>query len=284
MTALGGVEQPSGRKAGVEYRWPQILPGDKAVVFTATTSINNFQYAAIEVLSLRTGERKTLVRDAYFGRYFSDGRSGYLVYIHDGALFAAPFDLAKLELRGTPVQLLEDSAGDPATGAGQFDFSQTGTFVYRSGKAPDQVWPVEWLESSGKMSPLLAMPAAYVTPRFSPDGQRLALAVGMSKGRDIFVYDWRRDAMLRLTFAAQGNSSLYPVWTPDGKHISYRSAPSSGGSTIEWLRSDGSGVGQRLFESKNLVLPYSFSPDGRFLAYFELSLGTGLTIRTINST
>ncbi len=287
IPAAGGTPQTVtalGAGLGGTHRWPQILPGDEAVVFTASPSRTNFEYAAIEVLSLRTGERKTLIRNAYFGRYFPDGRSGYLVYIHDGALFAVPFDLAKLELRGAPAPLLEDLAGDPSSGAGQFDFSQTGTFVYRSGKAPDQVWPVEWLESSGKMSPLLALPAAYATPRFSPDGQRLALAVGMGKGRDIFVYDWRRDAMLRLTF--QGNLAAYPVWTPDGKHVAYRVPESSGGSSIEWLRAEGSGPGQSLFESKGNVLPYSFSPDSRYLAYFELTSGgvqpeTGANLWTI---
>jgi Tol biopolymer transport system component len=283
ISAAGGTPQivtTLGPGQGGTHRWPQILPGDEAVLFTASPSRSNFQYATVEVLSTRTGARKTLVRDAYFGRYLSDGRSGYLVYIHDGTLFAAPFDLAKLKIQGAPAPLLEDLAGDPASGAGQFDFSQTGTFVYRGGKAPDQVWPVEWLESSGKTSPLLSTPAAYITPRFSPDGQRLALAVGRSRGRDIYVYDWRRDAMLRLSFGAQDNLSSYPVWTPDGKHIVYRSAPSSGGSSIEWLRSDGSGVGQRLFESKLQVLPYSFSPDGRLLAYFELTSETGSDVWT----
>jgi len=74
---------------------------------------------------------------------------------------------------------------------------------------------------------------------------------------------------------------LYPVWTPDGKHIAYRSAPSSGGSSIEWLRADGSGAGQRLFESKTNVLPYSFSPDGRLMAYAELTPETQTDIWTM---
>ena len=283
ISAAGGTPQKVTTMSGVRTneRWPQVLPGGKAVVFTASNSLSTFENATIEAVSLRTGQRKTLVKDAYFGRYFSDGRSGYLVYIHDNALFGLRFDPDQVDLRGTPTQLLEDVTGDQASGAGQFDFSQTGTFVYRSGKAPDQVWPVAWLDSSGKVSPLISKSAAYTTPRFSPDGQLLALAIGQSRGRDIFVYDWRRDAMLRLTSAVQGNSSLYPVWAPDGKHIAYRSTPSSGGSSIEWLRSDGSGVGQRLFESKNLVQPYSFSPDGRLLAYFQASPGKDTSIWTI---
>jgi serine/threonine-protein kinase len=69
---------------------------------------------------------------------------------------------------------------------------------------------------------------------------------------------------------------------PDGKHIAYRSAQSSaGGSSIEWVRSDGSGVSQRLFESKNGLIPTSFSPDGRTLAYAEQTSETGFDIWTM---
>jgi len=87
--------------------------------------------------------------------------------------------------------------------------------------------------------------------------------------------------MLLLTSGAHGDSYLYPVWAVDGKHMVYRSTPAGGGSSIEWVRSDGSGVGQRLFESRNLMQPYSFSPDGRLLAYFEALPGKGSTIYTI---
>ena len=100
---LTNVVNSLGRTGAVTHRWPQILPGDKAVVFTASTTNTSFQYATVEVLSLRTGEIKTLVRDGYFGRYFSDGQRGYLVYVHDGALFATAFDITTLEVRGPPV-------------------------------------------------------------------------------------------------------------------------------------------------------------------------------------
>jgi serine/threonine-protein kinase len=56
-----------------------------------------------------------------------------------------------------------------------------------------------------------------------------------------------------------------PVWTPDGKHIAYFST--SGGFGIFWVRSDGSGAPQRLLRSSNTLYPWSFSPDGRRLAY-----------------
>ena len=73
-------------------------------------------------------------------------------------------------------------------------------FVYRTGKVSTQSWPVSWLDNSGKTQPLIATPGIYVAPRFSPDGQRLALMHIAGGDRHVVVYDWQRDTMSRLAF------------------------------------------------------------------------------------
>jgi Tol biopolymer transport system component len=95
------------------------------------------------------------------------------------------------------------------------------------------------MDSSGKTEPLLAKPGNYSGPRFSPDGNWLALSMINSKGADIYVYDWRHDTMPRLTFTGQQNYE--PVWTPDGKHIAYDAIDG-----LWWVRPDGAGEPQRL--------------------------------------
>jgi Tol biopolymer transport system component len=47
--------------------------------------------------------------------------------------------------------------------------------------------------------------------RFSPDGQQLALAQQGGDDRGVFVYDLRRDAMLRVTFGVE--QSVSPMWS-----------------------------------------------------------------------
>jgi Tol biopolymer transport system component len=189
------------------------------------------------------------------------------MYAKEGAVFALPFDPASLESRGTPSPVLDDLA------TGQFDFSSSGTLVYRGGKAQEQTYPIAWLDSSGKTEPLVATPGNYGDPSFSPDGQRLALINGPGN-YDIFVYDLKRETMARLTFDAQ--DVKHPVWTPDGKHIAF-----SARSGIFWIRSDGGGEKQRLIESKGQLFSDSFSPDGRRLAYSELNPQTGADLWTI---
>ena len=181
----------------VSHRWPQILPGGKAVLFTSSTAGTGFDGASIEVMSLADHRRKTLQRGGTFGRYLpTSNGAGHLVYISGGTLFAVLFDPDKLEVSGTPSPVLEEVAYSTAFGSAQFDFSRNGTLVYRNGKELGLV-TVQWLDSAGETQPLLAKPGSYGRPRVSPDGQRLALEVQNGLTRDTWVYDWQRDNMTR---------------------------------------------------------------------------------------
>jgi serine/threonine-protein kinase len=68
---------------------------------------------------------------------------------------------------------------------------------------------------------------------------------------------------------------------PDGKHLVFRSSPSPEQNGIAWIRADGAREPQRLLEGKILTIPTSFSPDGRRLAYFDLSPETAGDIWTL---
>jgi serine/threonine-protein kinase len=251
--------------AGAANRWPQILPGGKAVLFIAAAAFAGGD-GNIEVLSLDDHRRKILQRGATFARFLS---SGHLVYLHNGTLFAAPFDLARLEIRGTPAPVLEEVAYEGRYGSAQLDFSATGTLLYRSGgaQAGDAV-TIEWLDGSGKAQPLRLKQGEYSFPRLSPDGSRLA--VGLTT--DIWVYEFERQTMTRLT---HGLGALMPVWTPDARHIVFR-----GPTGIFRIRSDGSANPELLITGKNTQFPFSFSPDGKRLAFSELNPDGVLTTWT----
>jgi Tol biopolymer transport system component len=267
IPSAGGPPMPVTDIHSGEYthRWPQILPGGKAVLFTSNTT-GAFDTANIEVMSLADHSRKTLVRGGTYGRYLP---SGHLIYINRGTLFAAPFDLDRLRVRGTPVPVLDQIGYSGANGSAQFNFSQTGTLIYRNGGAGGGLLTAQWLDAAGKTQPLLTKPDSYSRPSLSPDGSRLALST-----TDIWVYEWQRDTMTRLTFGPA--TSTYPIWSPDGRYILYQ-AP--GG--IFWTRSDGSGKPQPLTQSKNLQLPWSFTPDGKRLAFYEFNPEASRDIWTV---
>ncbi len=277
LPAAGGTPQVTtkpGDKGEATHRWPQILPGGHAVLFTGNTRASGHDDANIEVVSLKTGQWKVVQRGGYFGRYLP---SGHLVYLHQGTLFAVGFNLDRLEVRGTPAPVLDDVAGNADEGAGQYDVARNGTLVYLSRKSSNAGWPVAWMDSSGKTQSLLAAPGRYYFPRLSPDGKRLALAVGSLGNGDIQVYDWQRDTMTPLTFTQR---NLAPVWTPDGKHIVF-STESPDAFSIRWIRADGAGETQLLLESKAQLVPYSFSPDGRRLAFAERPVDTLFDLWTL---
>ena len=267
-------------KGEVVHRWPQILPGGNAVLFSGAETLANYDTGSVEVLALKNGalkagEIKILVRGGYSPHYLpgSSFDIGHLVYLHEGVLMGVAFDPVKLALRGTPVPLLEGVAGNMVTGGGQFEVSGTGSLVYLAGKSGSAKFPIVWMDSSGKTEPLLANPSTYYSPRFSPDGNWLALSMNPGKGADIYIYDWRHDAMSRLTFTGNGNYD--PVWAPDGKHIAYDAADG-----MWWIRADGAGEPQRLLEGKAMY-SYSFSPDGKRLSYFAQGPETKYDILTL---
>lgn len=241
------------------HRWPQILPGQQAVLFTAGTEAGNYENANLDVVSLQTGRRKTLRAGGYYGRYLP---GGYLIYMHQGTLFAARMDIGRLTLTGPPAPVLEDVASRPGDGGADFDFSRSGTLVYESGKSRG-LMTVQWLQPSGKLEPLLPAPGVYDALRLSPDGKRLALVVDSSAqggNTDIWVYDLERGAMSRITF---GGANESPVWSRDGKYLAYVSGQRG---SIFRVRADGSGDVQTLTSGFYEGAPNSVSPDGRRLA------------------
>ena len=269
IPASGGTPVPVTEMQNGEatHRWPQILPGGKAVLFTANTSPVGWDGANIEVMSLADHRRKTLVRGGTFGRYLP---SGHLIYMNRGTLFAVPFDLGRLEVHGTPSPVLDKVGYNSIRGSAQFDFSQTGTLIYRSGGSSGGQSTVQWLDASGKTQPLLAKPDAYVRPSLSPDGRKLAIGTS-----DIWVYEWQRDTMTRLTFGT--GTSIYPVWSPDGRYIIYEAV----GVGIFWTRSDGSGKPQPLTQNKDIQYPWSFTPDGKRLAFMDGNPETSFDLWTV---
>ncbi len=238
---------------------PSALPGGRHVLFDVVTrSASNA--LTIQVASLDDRQRRTVVRGGGSPRYLE---SGHLVYTNGSRLFAVPFDLDRLEVRGTPVPILDDVAFDTVTGSGQYDVSRTGTLVYRRHIGDRSASTVQWVEPTGESVPLLARAGVYETPRLSPDGRRIAITVKDGVNYDIWVYEPARDAMTRLT--PGGVRVGNPVWTPDGQYVIYGAL----GSGMLWARSDGAGQPQPLLATKGIQLPTAVSRDGRRLAYFQ---------------
>jgi Tol biopolymer transport system component len=260
----------------ITQRWPQVLPGSKAVLFTSSTTGGDFESGDIGVYSMASGQSKTAQHGGFYARYLP---SGQVVYMHEGTLLAVPFDLKRLEVTGQPAPILEGVVTDPTYAGAQFSFSETGNLVYVAGRGAGQGVSIYWMDHEGKFTPLRETPGGYFSPAFSPDGKRLALDISDGKRRDIWVYEWERDTLVRLTFAGEANR--FPVWTPDGQRIVYSSQEKGGAPNLWWIRADGAGNAQRLAETKGTQYAGSWRPDGKVLAFAQLSPGTSYDIMTL---
>ena len=242
---------------------PQVLPGGKAILFTTPRSGDTRDFS-VEVLTLADRHRKIVARGGSTARYLPTATGlGHLVYTTHATLFAIPFDLEKLETRGAPIQVLDDVGYFATLGAGGFDVSGTGTLVYRkAGASVPAASMLQWVDAAGRRIPLRAEPGVYSNLRLSPDGTRVALLSGAGVP-DVWVYDTRRDAMTRLTSVRGGYWS--PIWSPDSQYIVFGAT----GVGIFAARADGASEPVALTQIRLMVTPWSITPDGKRLAYFE---------------
>jgi serine/threonine-protein kinase len=258
----------------VTHRWPRALPGGKGVIFTVSTSPNNYGEAGIALVSAATGwKKKILLSKAGMSPQYIP--TGHLVYAANTTVYAVPFDLDGLEVNGSPLPVLEGVSADTSYGLAQMDFSRSGTILYRQDPAPVGRFTIRWLDRGGETEMVWPESASYLSPRVAPDGSsRLAVVVTQRSTSDIWIYDWQRGNRTKLNDGSLADS--YPVWSPDGQYVFFQSA-----NGIFWARADGT-EREPLTKSKIVQTPTSFSREGGVLAFFERNPGGGALIKTVN--
>ena len=262
VSEAGGVPQPlTHLEAGENtHRWPEFLPGGKALIF-ALGSNGSISSSRIEGYILGSKKQKTIVPSGTHPRY---APSGHLIYVQAGTLLAVPFDVQRLQATGTPVPVIEGVVQSPGSWDAQYAISNDGSLAYIPGGFQATQRKMVWVDRKGTEQAITAPPHAYRYPRISPEGQRVAVTVEEGEG-NLWVYDFRRDTLTRLTF--QGAVNLMGAWTPDGKRIAFGSSVNGSAQNIFWQEADGGGASERLETGEYTTTPNSFSPDGQSLAF-----------------
>ena len=199
--------------------------------------------------SAQAGPAKVVVPSADHGRYVPSGltspkraehEGGHLLYIQQGTLFAVPFDPVRLETVGPGVAVLQGLTSSATSGGAQVDVSRQGTLAYVPGGVTSNLAnTLDVMTRDGQTSGLRTARSQWANPRFSPDGQKIAMDISDGRQRDIWVHDWARDSLTQLTFGP--GSDTNPIWTPDGKRIAFTSdrAKAGGSRNLYWVNADG---------------------------------------------
>jgi Tol biopolymer transport system component/tRNA A-37 threonylcarbamoyl transferase component Bud32 len=276
VSAAGGATSPvtALEKGDVTHRWPQFLPDGKHFLYQRVSPDPNKIGVYVGSLDAKPEEQslKRLLasnRQAYYAAS-RDGGPGHLLFLSESTLMAQPFDPVKMELSGEPAAVAEGVDSFPQATGGLFSVSETGTLVYRGGGASRAV--LTWFDAQGNPVGTLSEPGEYANPAVSPDGTRVAVAVGPAASRDIWMMDLGRGTNTRFTFDPASDDN--PVWSPDSKNLVF--ASNRGGTFDLYVKpADGSGEERLLLKTGENKTPTSWSRDGRFLLYTSVAAKTG---------
>ena len=240
--ALREIAAPDSARGGNFIVSASFLPGGTHAVFTlgqrgrplvGTLATAPLAGGPIALLSV-TGMRPTW-------------SAGHLLFISEGNLMAAPFDLKRKQLLGEPVPVVRNVA-TRMLGA-DYDVSNDGTLVYASGAFGSR-YRLARVDREGREELLDREPAPYSWPRVSPDGKRIAVEVQASNAAayDVWLFTLASRSLERVTSGYSGVRAL--GWSDDGKRLAYLTMENGGTPqskrTITWVPWDLSAPPQRI--------------------------------------
>ncbi len=213
VPAAGGMPRVIARPdSGEAFRFPETLPGDRAVVFGVLTG-NGLKLGALD----RHGQGEAAgaagrIPALRHRRTAGPERSGGP---HDGRA-----------VRCRPARGHRSGAADRRQpqhrwlgGIFNAGVSRSGDLVYQP--VFSEGLRMVLVDRAGAAHNTGADSAFFYTPRLSPDGRRVAVLRGTSTAYvnfDIWIFDLAQRTQTRLTF---DTSAAWPVWSPDGRRIVY---------------------------------------------------------------
>lgn len=271
------------------HLWPQTLNNERAILFTGHSYTGQGKVA---VYSLETGKRRTLFEGGLNARYIP---TGHIIYARrqDGAIYAVPFDVRKLEVMGPHVPVL--TGVSLPSNSPQIAVSPSGVLMYAPNVTIDARVRLVWVDRTGKESAVPLTPGYYQGPRLSRDRNWLLYSSG-EKQKALWVINLL-DGTAR-PFTDNKGDAYWAAWAPDGRSIVYNMtlyADSTGAVDLYRKSAGGRDAPEQLTVSNLYHQPCCFTSDGKWLIFqrcpkdgrldiYEMSLDTPRIVRPLVQT
>jgi Tol biopolymer transport system component len=148
-----------------------------------------------------------------------------------------------------------------------YSVSATGAIAYRASRPARR--QAIWVDRSGRELGTLGEyeGSSIGTLELEPHGKRVAFSWTWTEGNtDIYVMEADQSTARRFTLAAKADFNN--IWSPDGSRIVF-SSDRNGSYDLYQKLSTGAGPEEALLESRLGKFPSDWSPDGRFLLYWQ---------------
>ncbi|MBM2840668.1 MAG: hypothetical protein HW412_1196, partial [Bacteroidetes bacterium] len=242
-----------------EHVWPFFLPDGKHFMYMGRQVRD--QENTVFISSLDSDVKKLVLRSVANVMY---SPPGFVVFLKEQSLLAQRYDADALALVGEPTVIAGNVGYIPLIGLAAFSVSQNGVLAAGGGRSTNR--QLTWFDRGGKAVGVLGSPGNYFDIALSPDEKRVAAQLWDLQGgnSDVWVYDVGQNTGTRFTFATAVEDD--PVWSPDGKWLSYSSSR-EGPPNLYRKLSSGAGAEEALHHSSFPEYTADWSPDGKFILF-----------------
>jgi eukaryotic-like serine/threonine-protein kinase len=241
------------------HRYPVFLPDGKRFLYWARAPRTD--QTGVYVASLDSPNGRLVVKAQAMGLY----AAGRLLTVQQGTLVSFPFDEKAARVTGPPTRIADTIPTGNPPGYAPFSVAGREALAFSSPLARSR--QLMWFDRSGRRLGTVGEAGDYSTPRLSPDGKKLAVAIReeSKSDTDLWLFDFSRQTWSRFTFDPATERA--PLWSPDGRRIVF----TVGGinSVLDLYEKPASGSGEpRLAIGSSLdKFPTDWSHDGRFVVY-----------------
>jgi Tol biopolymer transport system component/DNA-binding winged helix-turn-helix (wHTH) protein len=265
MSPSGGSSQPMREL----YRWPQVLPGGKYVLYTYADPTMSRHRARVARFGDPDSVKDRLLESdsrVHYTASRTNPASGYLMYVRAGALLAQPFDPRSLRLTGEAMPIVNQIYSFRPTGAADFSVSSSGgAIAYQNFASRSQM---VWVDRQGRRIASAGPANINVkSGRLSPDGRKLVIGnYDLERGgQNLWIVDTKTNAARELTLDPGVRDA--PIWSPDSRRLVFMHSSIGRPPQLRIRGREANDPQEETLGPDGFQMPSGWSPDGRFIVF-----------------